>query len=125
MPKISQNDEVPCQAKVRLSFGAGKCGIHEGVELPLRCSTIRTYKGSRGFPNTVMYESFTKYLTSIYGFGGRYRLKENVRCFVRSCTYSESVFKMFIRLKYCFIFSIRVQYECHEKTVHHHRNLAI
>ena len=45
-----------------------------GVELPLTSSTVGTYTGSCWRPNTVMYESFT----SIYGFGGRYRLKGKV-----------------------------------------------
>ena len=45
-----------------------------GVELPLTSSTVGTYTGSCWRPNTVMYESFT----SVYGFGGRYRLKGKV-----------------------------------------------
>ena len=49
----------------------------KGVELPLTSSTVGTYTGSCWLPNTVMYESFT----SIYGFGGRYRLKGKVRSF--------------------------------------------
>lgn len=53
----------------------GKKCIYEGVELLLTSNTVGTYTGSCGFPNTVMYESFTEYLTSIYGFGGRYRFE--------------------------------------------------
>ena len=59
--------------------------MYEGVELPLTSSTVRTYTGSCGFPNTVMYESFTAYLTSIYGFGGRYRFEGTFVELCREC----------------------------------------
>ena len=49
----------------------------KGVELPLTSSTVGTYTGSCWLPNTVMYELFT----SIYGFGGRCRLKGKARSF--------------------------------------------
>ena len=63
----------------------GKKCVYEGVELPLISSTVGTYTGSCGFPNTVMYESFTAYLTSIYGFGGRYRFEGTFVELCREC----------------------------------------
>ena len=82
----------------------GKKCIYEGIELTLTSSTVGIYTGSCGFPNTVMYESFTEYLTSILPnmvLAGDTDSKE------RSLSLAESVFKIFI----CFIFTIQVQYE--------------
>ena len=57
--------------------------------------------------NTVMYESFTAYLTSIYGFGGRYRFEGT---FVELCR-ELSVFKIFIRLHWNIAFNLSSQFE--------------
>ena len=62
---------------IHKSLGDMCMGIHISRGYTYLCdtSTVGTYTESCGFPYTVMCESFTEYLTSIYGFGGRYRFE--------------------------------------------------
>ena len=97
----------------------GKKCIYEGVELPLTSSTVGTYTGSCGFPNTVMYESFTGYLTSLYGFGGRYRFEGTVVELCWECL--QDIYMLYLHNSS----TIWMELQKKTKEVHHHWILTI